>query len=93
MAIRFPYRPPYYTVEYTSGSDQQGLDRGQGPARFPEDPSARDLQRRDRLLTSMAIDPDPLTDDEFRGLEEEREDPRRGQTVTHHQVLAELGLE
>ncbi|NLX48366.1 MAG: hypothetical protein GXY82_00530 [Methanospirillum sp.] len=44
-------------------------------------------------LTSMAIDSDPLTDDEFRGLEEAREDRRAGRTFTHDQVLAELGLE
>ncbi len=44
-------------------------------------------------LTSMAIDPDPLTDDELRGLEEARKDRREGRTYTHDQVLAELGLE
>ncbi len=44
-------------------------------------------------LTSMAIDPDPLTDVELRKLEEARKDRRDGRTYTHDQVLAELGLE
>ena len=44
-------------------------------------------------LTSMAIDPDPLTDDEIQGLEEARRDRRDGRTYTHDQVLAELELE
>jgi predicted transcriptional regulator len=44
-------------------------------------------------LTSMAIDPEPLTDDELRRLEEARKDRRDGRTYTHDQVLAELGLE
>lgn len=41
----------------------------------------------------MAIDPEPLTDDELRRLEEARKDRRDGRTYTHDQVLAELGLE
>jgi hypothetical protein len=39
-------------------------------------------------LTRMALDPDPLTDDEVRGLKEAREDRRAGRTYTHAQVLA-----
>lgn len=44
-------------------------------------------------LTSMAIDPDPLTDEERQGLGEAREDRKAGRTYSHDQVLAELGLE
>ena len=44
-------------------------------------------------LTSMAIDPDPLTDEEVQGLREAREDRKAGRTYSHDQVLAELGLE
>lgn len=44
-------------------------------------------------LTRMAIDPEPLTDEEIEGLREAREDVRAGRTYTHEQVLAELGLE
>jgi predicted transcriptional regulator len=44
-------------------------------------------------LTSMAIDPDPLTDVELRKLDEARKDRRDGRTYTHDQVLAELGIE
>ena len=43
-------------------------------------------------LTRMAIDPEPLTDDELEGLREAREDIRAGRVYTHEQVLAELGL-
>ena len=44
-------------------------------------------------LTRMAIDPEPLTDEEIEGLREAWEDVRAGRTYTHEQVLAELGLE
>ncbi len=44
-------------------------------------------------LTSMAIDPDPLTEEERQGLEEAREDRKAGRTHSHDQVRVELGLE
>ncbi len=44
-------------------------------------------------LTSMAIDPNPLSDVERGKLAEARKDRRDGRTYTHDQVLAELGLE
>jgi predicted transcriptional regulator len=44
-------------------------------------------------LIARATDPDPLTDDELRKLEEAREGRRRGRTYRHDQVLAELGFE
>jgi len=43
--------------------------------------------------TAMATDPDPLTDEELRKLEEARDDRRHSRTYRHDQVLAELGLE
>lgn len=44
-------------------------------------------------LISMAIDPDPLTDEERQGLEEARKDTKAGRPYSHNQVLVELGLE